>query len=158
MSLHTLRREQLVPRPIDEVFPFFADTCNLEAITPSWLNFKILTPRPIHMRAGIHLDYRLKWHGFPLAWKTEILAWSPPHTFTDVQLRGPYTLWHHVHTFFPDASGTRMVDVVNYQLPLGPLGDLVHAAFVRRDLDRVFDYRARVIASLFSPDAAGTHR
>ncbi|MCU1237863.1 MAG: cyclase/dehydrase [Candidatus Solibacter sp.] len=158
MATHTLRREQFIPRPIEEVFPFFADARNLETLTPPWLNFKILTPSPIDMRAGVHLDYRLKWHGLPISWKTEILAWNPPHSFTDVQLRGPYGLWHHVHTFFSDPNGSRMVDVVTYRLPFGPLGDLAHATLVRRDLERVFDYRARVIASLFSPQSAGTRR
>jgi len=158
MSTHLLRREQFIPRPIDEVFPFFADAANLQTITPSWLNFRILTPRPIEMRAGIHLDYRLAWHGLPISWKTEILAWNPPHSFTDLQLRGPYTLWHHVHTFFPEDDGVRMIDAVTYQLPLGPLGEIAHALLVRRDLERVFDYRYRVIETVFAPPPTAARR
>ena len=78
MAIHTLRREQFVPRPLEEVFAFFADAGNLEKITPGWLNFQIRTPRPIAIRPGVLLDYRLKWHGLPIGWKTEIVAWNPP--------------------------------------------------------------------------------
>jgi ligand-binding SRPBCC domain-containing protein len=156
MSIHTLKREQIIPLPIEEVFAFFADAANLETITPAWLNFRILTPGPIAMRAGARLDYRLKWHRLPIAWKTEIVAWKPPYGFTDVQLRGPYRLWHHVHSFFAESEGTRMIDLVSYHLPLGAIGELAHSVLVRRDLERVFDYRYRAIESRFS--VAGARR
>jgi hypothetical protein len=149
MAVHTLRREQTIPRPIEQVFAFFADAGNLEKITPPWLNFYILTPSPIAMRAGTLLDYRLRWHVIPIRWQTGILTWNPPHDFSDEQLRGPYRLWRHLHTFLPDATGTRMIDLVTYELPLGPIGDLAHAMRVRRDLGRIFDYRARVIEDTF---------
>jgi ligand-binding SRPBCC domain-containing protein len=158
MSIHTLRREQVIPSPLEEVFSFFADSRNLETITPAWLSFRILNPQPIQMRAGTRLDYRLKWHGLPIAWKTEILAWNPPYSFTDVQMRGPYRLWHHVHSFSAEPRGTRMVDVVSYQLPLGAIGELAHATLVRGDLERVFDHRCRLIESLFSPPHSGARR
>ncbi len=158
MSIHTLYREQVLPLPVDEVFTFFADARNLEAITPPWLNFQIRTPQPIAMHPGALLDYRLKWHGLPIAWKTEILAWNPPHSFTDIQLRGPYRLWHHVHTFHADPEGTRMADLVTYRLPLGPLGELAHALTVRRDLERVFDYRFQEIEKLFAPSQPRVRR
>ncbi|HEY1497594.1 MAG TPA: SRPBCC family protein [Candidatus Solibacter sp.] len=157
MAIHTLRREQLIPRPLDEVFAFFADARNLEAITPAWLSFQIRTPQPIAMRPGAILDYRLRWHGFPIAWKTRIESWNAPHSFTDVQLRGPYRLWHHVHSFAAEAGGTRMVDRVSYELPLGPIGDLANAVLVHRDLERVFDFRAQAIAGLF-PSHTGARR
>jgi len=149
MAIHTLRREQLIARPLNEVFAFFADAGNLEKITPLWLNFQILTPPPVAMHPGARLDYRLKWHGLPIGWKTRILAWDPPHGFTDAQIRGPYRLWHHVHTFVAEPQGTRMIDLVTYQLPLGAIGELAHVLMVRRDLDRVFDYRFRAIQDVF---------
>jgi ligand-binding SRPBCC domain-containing protein len=152
MAVHTLRREQFVARPIEEVFEFFSNARNLETITPSWLNFRILTPSPIHMHAGTLLDYRLKWHGLPIAWQTEIEAWNPPYGFTDVQLKGPYKLWHHTHTFQAQAGGTLMEDVVRYELPLGVLGEIAHAVNVRRDLERVFDYRVKVIGERFGAE------
>ena len=151
MAVHTLRREQLVERPLEEVFEFFSDARNLEAITPQWLNFQILTPGPIEIHAGTLLDYRLRWHGLPIQWRTEIEAWNPPYGFTDVQLKGPYKLWHHTHSFAAEAGGTRMVDVVRYELPLGVLGEIAHVVNVRRELEQVFDYRVKVIGERFAP-------
>lgn len=149
MAIYTLRREQVVPRPLEEVFGFFSDARNLQKITPPWLNFQILTPGPIDVQPGTLLDYRLKWHGVGILWRTRIVTWNPPHVFTDEQIRGPYRLWHHTHTFTAEAGGTRMVDVVNYQLPLGILGAIAHRLAVRRDLERVFDYRRQAITSAF---------
>ena len=149
MAIYTLRREQLVPRPLQEVFRFFSDAGNLQKITPPWLRFRILTPGPIEVHPGTLLDYRLQWHGFPIRWRTEIATWNPPDAFADQQLRGPYKLWHHTHTFTAEGGETRMVDVVRYQLPLGILGSIAHACGVRRDLEQLFDYREQAVASLF---------
>jgi len=149
MAIYTLKREQLVPRPLEEVFEFFSDARNLQVITPPWLNFQILRPGPIDIVAGTLLDYRLKWHGLPIGWRTKIVTWNPPRTFVDVQLRGPYKLWHHTHTFTAASGGTQMTDVVNYELPFGLLGSIAHRLRVRSDLERVFDYRTKVIAERF---------
>lgn len=145
---HVLQREQLIPRPIDEVFAFFADAANLEAITPPWLGFHILTPTPIAMHTGARIRYRLRWHGLPMHWLTEIESWAPPTRFVDWQVQGPYRLWHHTHEFEPVANGTRMRDVVRYALPLGCLGRLAHRWRVRKDLDAIFDYRAVKVSEL----------
>jgi ligand-binding SRPBCC domain-containing protein len=142
MMVYTLQREQYLPQPIDEVFAFFADAGNLEAITPPWLRFNILTPRPIAMAPGALIEYRLRWHGMPIRWTTRIERWEPPTRFCDVQLHGPYRLWEHEHTFEPCDSGTRMRDVVRYALPFGVLGRLAQRMIVRSDLDAIFDYRA----------------
>ena len=85
---------QVLPGRPQEVFPFFADALNLEAITPPWLNFKVLTAGPIEMREGALIDYRLRWRVFPVRWRTRIAMWEPPHRFVDEQLRGPYRRWH----------------------------------------------------------------
>jgi ligand-binding SRPBCC domain-containing protein len=148
MASFILRREQCIPRSIPDVFAFFADPKNLEAITPPWLNFRILTPEPIAMRAGTHIMYRLSWHRFPLRWVTEIREWEPPAAFTDVQVHGPYTLWQHSHTFRPAEGGTLMCDLVRYTLPLGPIGHCAHVLVVKADLNAIFDYRARKVAEL----------
>ena len=147
---HVLRREQRLPGPPEEVFPFFADAGNLEAITPAWLGFRIVTPRPIDMRAGALIEYRLRLHGVPVSWLTRIESWEPPVRFVDAQLRGPYALWHHTHEFEADGDGgTLMRDTVRYALPLGPVGALAHRALVRRDLAAIFDFRrGAVLASL----------
>lgn len=149
MTAHVLERSQLVPRPRGEVFAFFADAHNLEAITPAFLRFRILTPAPIAMRAGTLIDYRLSLAGVPLSWRTRIEVFEPGERFVDVQLRGPYRRWHHLHTFEDAPDGTWVRDRVEYELPLGPLGDAAHALFVRRALGRIFDHRRAVIAARF---------
>jgi ligand-binding SRPBCC domain-containing protein len=144
---HTLHREQRLPGSPGEVFAFFADAGNLEAITPSWLRFAVVTPRPIAMGAGTLIEYRLALHRLPISWLTRIEAWEPGVRFVDVQLTGPYRLWHHTHEFAPDgAGGTVMRDTVRYALPFGPLGEVAHRLFVARDLRRIFDFRAAEVA------------
>ena len=144
---HTLRREQRLPGSPDDVFPFFADAGNLEAITPPWLSFAITTPRPIDMHVGTIIEYRLRLHALPIRWLTQIEAWEPGVRFVDRQLRGPYALWHHTHEFEPaPGGGTLMRDVVRYALPLGPAGGIAHALVVKRDLERIFDFRREEVA------------
>jgi hypothetical protein len=141
MSVHVLERRQRLPGALEDVFGFFADAFNLQAITPAWLHFRVLTPAPVAMAPGALLEYRLRLHGLPLRWLTRIEVWEPPVRFVDVQVRGPYRLWHHTHSFEPAGDGTIVRDRVRYALPLGPLGELAHAALVRRDLDRIFAFR-----------------
>ena len=150
MSVHILRREQRLPGTPEDVFPFFADARNLEAITPPWLGFRVVTPEPIDMGAGALIEYRLKLRGVRLGWRTRIAVWDPPRRFVDVQISGPYRLWHHTHDFEPDgAGGTLMRDTVRYAIPFGPLGRLAHGLVVRRDLDAIFGFRREaVLASL----------
>jgi ligand-binding SRPBCC domain-containing protein len=148
---HVLRREQRLPGTPAEVFPFFADAGNLEAITPDWLAFRIVTPRPIEMRAGTLIEYRLALHGLPVSWLTRIEEWEPGVRFVDMQLQGPYKLWHHTHEFEPDgAGGTLMRDTVRWALPLGPLGEIARRAFVARDLEAIFDHRTEKVAALLT--------
>jgi ligand-binding SRPBCC domain-containing protein len=138
--------ETCVPRPRSEVFPFFAEARNLQTLTPPWLKFEVLTPLPIISRPGALIDYRITVHGLPIRWRTEIAEWDPPHRFVDVQLSGPYTLWHHTHTFEERDGGTLCLDRVRYR-PHG--GALVHWLFVRRDVERIFQYRQRRLNELF---------
>jgi ligand-binding SRPBCC domain-containing protein len=140
--------EQWLPRPLAEVFPFFAAARNLGAITPPWLRFEVLTPEPIEMRVGALVDYRLRWHGLPLPWRTEISAWEPPHRFVDRQLRGPYRLWVHEHRFAERDGGTLVSDRVTYAVPGGAL---VERLFVRRDVAAIFAFRRAALERLFRP-------
>jgi ligand-binding SRPBCC domain-containing protein len=142
-----LEREQVVPRPLDETFAFFSDAQNLQRITPPWLHFEVLTPE-IAMRTGAVIDYRLRLRGVPIRWSARIEDWQPGRAFVDRQIRGPYRLWHHRHVFEPAGDQTLMRDVVHYALPLGPLGAAARALFVRRDVERIFDYRVGEIARL----------
>ena len=146
MNFFTLQTELWLPRPRDEVFGFFAEARNLEALTPRWLKFEVLTAGCIDMRPGALIDYRIRVHGIPIHWQTEIVEWQPPHLFIDSQLRGPYTLWHHTHTFEERDGGTLCLDHVRYR-PRG--GALVHWLFVRRDIDRIFHYRQQRLKELF---------
>jgi ligand-binding SRPBCC domain-containing protein len=151
MPLYTLQRDQHLPGTPEAVFPFFADAGNLEAITPPSVGFRIVTPRPIEMRAGALIEYRLRLRGVPVSWLTRIEEWVPGVRFVDMQLRGPYALWHHTHTFTPDgAGGTHMRDTVRYALPGGPLGAIPHALFVRSELERIFDFRAQRVPELLA--------
>ena len=137
-------------RPLEEVFAFFSDANNLEAITPRQLKFCILTPGPIRLEAGARIDYQLTLYGVPVKWATLIERWEPPHEFVDVQLRGPYKVWRHTHRFLAEGKGTRMIDDVAYELPLGPLGRMVEALWARREVARIFAHRTEVIARRFS--------
>jgi ligand-binding SRPBCC domain-containing protein len=135
-----------VARAPEEAFAFFADPWNLEAITPRWLRFRIVEA-PEEISEGAMLRYRLRLFGIPIGWRTEIVDWSPPRAFTDVQRRGPYPLWEHTHRVEPAEGGAAITDDVRYGLPGGPLEPLVHA-IVRRWLDAIFDFRAERLREL----------
>ncbi len=141
-----------LPCPKEEVFPFFADARNLEAITPAMLQFRVLTPDPIEMRVGALIDYRLRLHGLPLRWRTLIREWAPPHRFVDEQLRGPYRWWVHAHEFRDHEGGTLCTDRVRYGV-MG--GALVHRLLVAKDVRRIFEYRAERLLERFVADAGG---
>ena len=148
-KFHTLRQEQWIPRPIEEVFSFFSAAENLEQITPPWLGFKILNVTPGPLTKGSEIRYSLQLHGIPIHWRTEIRTWIPPFRFVDIQRSGPYRLWHHTHTFQAHGNSTRMTDVVRYTLPFGILGRIVHALNVRADVRRIFDYRRKRVEEFF---------
>jgi ligand-binding SRPBCC domain-containing protein len=148
VNVHRLEREQYIDRPLEDVFDFFAEAHNLERITPPWLSFQVLTPDPIEMGVGALIDYRLRVHGLPLRWTSRIENWEPGRSFVDRQLRGPYGLWHHRHTFAERGGGTVVRDEVDYAMPFGAVGDLAHPLFVRRDLERIFTYRHEAVPRL----------
>jgi len=135
-----------LPRPLETVFPFFADAGNLETITPPWLRFTILTPLPIAMKAGAVIQYRLRIHGIPMRWQSEITAWEPPFRFVDEQRRGPYRKWIHEHTFRGCTGGCEIRDFVQYSVPGGWLA---HRLFVRRNVRQIFEFRTRRLQQLF---------
>lgn len=146
MKIHTFHSELWVPHPREEVFDFFSRAENLEALTPPWLRFSILTPGPIAMRAGVRIRYRLRLHGVPLRWVSEITEWQPPYRFVDEQRTGPYRLWIHSHQFFEHNDGTMIRDMVRYSVAGGTL---VQKLFVAPDISRIFEFRRQKIAELF---------
>ena len=145
MTVRIFERRQRLEVTAERAFAFFADPHNLEVITPPWLAFEVLDAG--EMRAGALIDYRLRLHRVPLRWRTWIKVWEPPVRFVDVQVGGPYALWEHTHSF--EAVGEDAVvirDRVRYALPLGPLGSLAHRLFVRRDIERIFEFRQQALA------------
>jgi ligand-binding SRPBCC domain-containing protein len=150
-NCYRLERTQFVARPREEAFAFFSDARNLEQITPAFLHFRVLNEGATGVHAGMLIDYRLKLFGIPLRWQSQIEAFEPGEQFVDVQLRGPYRVWRHLHEFRDASGGTQMIDRVDYALPLGPLGSLAHALFVRRTLGKIFDFRREKIEELFGP-------
>ena len=135
--------EQRIPRPRAEVFAFFSQARNLEAITPPWLQFRILEQSTPEIEQGTVITYRLKIHGIPFVWKSRIDEWNPGESFVDTQLKGPYAKWHHTHSFHDDGDGTIIRDRVLYRLPLGFLGQLFGGRFVAKDVRKIFAYRKR---------------
>ena len=142
-----------LPQPVDEVFPFFADAHNLNLLTPAFLHFEILTPRPIAMREGLLLDYRIRLRGLPIRWKTRIRSWEPGRRFVDEQVRGPYLEWVHTHEFVPVDGGTDVLDTVRYRV-LG--GALVNALIVERDVRGIFEYRLDALRRHFGAQPSAT--
>ena len=135
-----------LPRTPEEIFPFFADAANLDAITPPWLHFRIRTPLPIQMKAGALIEYSLRLHLIPIRWKTHIASWNPPHSFVDEQISGPYQKWHHTHTFEREGDGTRCIDCVRYR-HIG--GMIAERLLVRPDIERIFEYRKQTLLARF---------
>jgi ligand-binding SRPBCC domain-containing protein len=156
--------EQLIDRPVSEVFSFFCDAKNLEILTPPWLHFNVLGATDdsgarldtTDIKQGMLIDYKLKIHGVPVKWRTMIERWQPPQAFVDTQLKGPYRLWHHTHEFIelPPQGGTSartlMIDHVRYQEPLGALGQVAAGWFVDADVAKIFNYRRQKIKELFA--------
>lgn len=144
---YRLVSQQTLTMDVGDVFPFFADARNLEALTPSRLRFQILSPQPIRMRPGTLIDYRLRVHGLPLHWQSEITAWDPPHRFVDEQRRGPYRFWRHEHRFLGREGTTLVEDIVEYAVPGGRI---VHGLLVERDLRHIFGFRRKALAAHFA--------
>jgi ligand-binding SRPBCC domain-containing protein len=135
-----------IPTELEQVFAFFAEASNLEKLTPPWLRFEILTGGPIAMAPGTLIDYRIRWRGIPLRWRTEIEVWEPPHRFVDRQIRGPYRLWRHEHLFVPRNGATSVIDRVEYA-PIG--GTIAQRVIVARDVERIFAYRHQILRRTF---------
>ncbi len=151
-----LEREQRVQAPLESTFEIYSDASNLEAITPPWLGFRITSKLPIEMCEGALISYRLRVHGMPVSWTTRIEVWEPPYRFADMQLSGPYDLWHHTHEFERDGDETVIRDRVRYRIGYGPMGALALRLFVRRDLEKIFDYRRDATVELIRPSLALT--
>lgn len=135
----------IVSADVEKTWAFFSTADNLPLITPPWLRFTLRSPKAIAIGRDSLLDYTIRWMGLPVRWRTKIIDWSPPRQFIDLQVRGPYALWHHQHTFTPTADGVECFDRVIYRVPVPLVGWAVHAAVIRRQLVGIFRYRRKVI-------------
>jgi ligand-binding SRPBCC domain-containing protein len=147
--IYQLRRRQRLGGTLEEVFAFFKDPANLEAITPPWLGFRMKHTTDSVVTEGTEIEYRIRMHGIPMRWVSRITEFVENHSFADEMLAGPYRSWVHRHLFHEVAGGVEAEDIVDYQLPLGPLGRLAHAVWVRRQLATIFDYRETEMARRF---------
>jgi ligand-binding SRPBCC domain-containing protein len=146
---HRLEQRQLVPAAIEDVCAFFEDPYELERLTPPFLRFRVLEVSTPELQVGTRIRYRLRLRGLPLGWESLISDYVPGASFTDEMLSGPYRSWRHRHDFRAVPGGVEIADAVDYELPLGPLGRIAHAAWVRRELAQIFDYRRQAIAARF---------
>ena len=146
LKIREFKSELWLPVEPDSLFVFFADAANLDHITPPWLHFQILTPRPLTMQEGTIIDYRLRLRGIPLRWRTRINVWRPPRLFVDEQIRGPYRIWIHEHIFDPKDHGTLVRDKVRYAVTLD---FIVNRWLVRPDIERIFQFRAEALKQRF---------
>lgn len=146
MKSRILTSEILFDEPIDKVFQFFSEAENLENITPPFLSFKIMTPKPIIMKEGTLLDYTLKLHGIPIRWRTRINQWNYPDGFEDEQILGPYDQWIHRHEFHRQGDQTRMLDHITFRSPGWIFEPIINSLFVEKDLFRIFNFRIETMA------------
>ena len=141
-------QDQFVPLAPGQVFPFFSRAQNLEALTPPWLNFRIISQGADEVRQGSLIDYRLKIHGVPVRWRTLISHWQDNESFVDEQLKGPYAKWHHRHSFVPVAGGSLLRDEITYRVPGSIFGALLLGGWIRSDVSKIFAYRQSRILEL----------
>lgn len=153
MKTYSLTRDQWIQQPLEKIYEFFERPENLAQITPDSLDFKLLTPSPVLMQRGRVIDYTIRFKRIPIRWRTIISSYDPPYQFVDEQLKGPYSYWHHSHSFKSENGGTRLIDKVIYALPIYlpyPLSALSHRFLVRPELERIFDYRELKFDQLFN--------
>ena len=149
-KFHVLKQTTVINKPINEVFDFFCKAENLNKISPPDLHFTIVTPLPIEMKVGRLIDYKIKLGIIPLKWQTEITEWNPPNSFADMQIKGPYKLWLHTHSFVAKENATEMTDVVKYLSRGWFLEPLIDKLYVRKKVEEIFAYRNKQIEILFA--------
>ena len=149
MDCYELNSHQFIHAPIEKVFSIFSKPENLENITPERLHFTIHTPSPIPMNVGQIIDYTIRIRGIPMHWRSRIASYDPPNHFIDEQIKGPYSIWHHTHTFVDKDGGTYIIDHVKYKIPFGFIGKIANSVWVSRDLNSIFSYRKKAIVKIF---------
>ena len=149
-KIYSFSKEQFVPSDIDTVFEFFSRPENLEKITPSSMGFNIITPKPIEMKEGAIIDYTVKILGVPVRWRTIITSYKKNEFFVDEQLKGPYSYWHHKHTFEEIEGGVLIIDEITYALPIQAFRLIFHPLIIKPQLKQIFDFRFQIIKDKFN--------
>ena len=151
MAFYQLVKEQFVPTSIDEVWDFISSPGNLKEITPDHMGFDITSDSlPEKIYAGMIISYKVRpLLGIPMIWVTEITHVVDKKYFIDEQRIGPYALWHHQHIIEPSGQGVLMTDIISYKPPLGFLGSIANALFIRRQLEGIFAYRKEALRKHF---------
>lgn len=148
--MYTLERTQRIPISLEEAWQFFQNPKNLSKITPPEMAFDILSKVPEQMYSGLFIHYKVSpLLGINVNWTTEITHVNKPHYFVDEQRVGPYKIWHHEHHFKEIKGGVEILDRVNYSLPLGLLGKIVHPFIVEKKLNQIFEHRIKVVEEIF---------
>ena len=153
MRTYQLTCQMLVSKPLAAVYEVFENPYNLKKITPPWLSFSVSSKDKVVMRQGAEIDYRFRWFVLPMRWRTLITAYNPPHDFVDEQMRGPYLMWRHRHTFEATSEGTLVKDTVDYVLPFGLLGAIAHWIMVEAQLIMIFRFRQKALNELWGGQA-----
>jgi ligand-binding SRPBCC domain-containing protein len=149
-KVYTFKKEQFVSSDMDTVFEFFSRPENLEKITPAAMGFRIMTPKPIEMKEGAIIDYTVNILGIPARWRTMITSYKKNHFFVDEQLKGPYSYWHHKHSFESVDGGVNIIDEITYALPLEAFRSIVHPLFIKPQLRKIFSFRFQIIQDKFN--------
>lgn len=150
MKIYTLHKKQNLPISVDEAWDFLSDPRNLKTITPDYMGFHILSGADRPMFPGQIIQYIVTpVLGIKTKWVTEITHVKDKEYFVDEQRFGPYSLWHHKHFIKPIEGGVEMEDIVDYKVPMGILGQLVHPILVKPKLEEIFNYRTKKLEELF---------
>ncbi len=149
--MYQLYRKQHLNCGIDEAWEFFSNPRNLQEITPSYMGFKIKSGADRKAYPGQVIRYTVSpLFNIPMEWVTELSQVVEQSYFIDEQRIGPYQFWHHKHFFTATDEGVHMEDVLDYKLPLGIIGKLMHAIYVKNKLKHIFDYRENKLKELFN--------
>ncbi|MFP7654807.1 SRPBCC family protein [Chryseobacterium proteolyticum] len=150
--VHQLQREQQLYCDLETAWRFFSSANNLSKITPKNMNFIVLTKlENDEIYEGMIIDYYVSpLLGIKMSWQTEIIQVSFQKSFTDFQKKGPYKLWNHFHEFIPNEKGVLMRDTINYELPMGVLGEVAHGLFVKKKIEHIFNYRYQILEKMFN--------
>ncbi|RAJ85628.1 ligand-binding SRPBCC domain-containing protein [Chitinophaga dinghuensis] len=149
--IYELSRAQIIPASLEAVWAYFSDPGNLAEITPDYMRFHVTSPpHQGEIYPGQIITYKIcPVLGIPLTWMTEITHVKQHRYFVDEQRVGPYSIWHHQHRFESVEGGVLMQDLVHYQMPLGFIGNIAHALFVKRQLEELFHYRTEKVKAVF---------